>query len=143
MVNRSLGNLLRCLTKKYSQIWDTILPQAEFFFNDFINRSTCTTPFQVVYGLHPKGPLELRELPTDFKINPQGQELAELITKVQQQVKDTLQKFALKYKENADKKRKEVHFKIGDKVWAFLRKERLPKGRYSKLQMKKVGPCTY
>jgi hypothetical protein len=57
-------------------------------------------------------------------------------------VKDTLQKSALKYKENADKKRKEVHFKVGDKVWAFLRKERLPKGKYSKLQMKKVGPCS-
>ena len=26
VVNRSLGNLLRCLTKQYSQTWDTILP---------------------------------------------------------------------------------------------------------------------
>ena len=37
VVNRSLGNLLRCLTKQYSQSWDTIFPQEEFSFNDSIN----------------------------------------------------------------------------------------------------------
>ena len=99
MVNRSLGNLLRFLTKKYLQIGDTILPQEKFSFNDSINRSTSTTPFQAVYGLHLKGPLDLRELPIDFRIATQGQELVELIAKVQHQVKETLQKFSLKYKE--------------------------------------------
>ena len=57
-------------------------------------------------------------------------------------MKDTLKKYTLKNKENVDKKGKEVHFKIGDKFWAFLRKGRLTKGKYSKLQMKKVGPCS-
>ena len=56
-------------------------------------------------------------------------------------MKETLQKNIFKYEENAEKRRREVHFKVGDKVWAFLRKERLPKGSYPKLQMKKVFPC--
>ena len=59
--------------------------------------------------------------------------MAELISKVQNEVKEALQRSTLKYKEHADKKRRETHFKVGDKVWAFLRRERLPKGRYSKL----------
>ena len=96
VVNRFLGNLLRYLTKKYSQSWDTILPQEEFSFNESINRSTGKTLFQVVYGLQPKGPLDLTKLPSDFKISAHGQELVVLITKVHQQVKETLQKYSLK-----------------------------------------------
>ena len=42
----------------------------------------------------------------------------------------------------AEKRRREVHFKIGDKVWAYLRKERLLKDQHTKLQMNKIGPCT-
>ena len=42
----------------------------------------------------------------------------------------------------ADKKRREIHFKVGEKVWAYLRKERIPKDQHTKLQMKKIGPCT-
>ena len=75
------------------------------------------------------------------QISAQGEELGEFITKVQHEVKEALEISTLKYKEHANKKRREIHFKVGDKVWAYLRKERLPKGRYSKLQMKKVGPC--
>ena len=30
VVNRSLGNLLRCLTREHGGSWDAIIPQAEF-----------------------------------------------------------------------------------------------------------------
>ena len=55
VVNRSLGNLLRCLTKEYGVVWDTILPQVKFSYNDFVNRSTCLSIFQIIYGSHPRG----------------------------------------------------------------------------------------
>ena len=61
-VNRSLGNMLRYLSKQHGASWDCVLPQAEFSFNDSINRSTGLTPFQIVYGTHPRGTLELREV---------------------------------------------------------------------------------
>ena len=73
VVIRSLGNLLRYLTKKYAQNWDLILSQAEFSFNDSFNRSTRKTPFQIVYGYHPKGLVEIRELPNDIKVSVQGE----------------------------------------------------------------------
>lgn len=55
VVNRSLGNLLRCLTKEHNQSWDLILPHAEYACNDSINWSIGKSPFEVVYGVHPRG----------------------------------------------------------------------------------------
>ena len=59
---------------------------------------------------------------------------------IQDQVRDRLQHTIEKYKEHADKKRRDLKFKVGDMVMIHLKKERLPKGQYTKLMMKKVGP---
>lgn len=50
-VNCSLGNLLRCLVTDHTTSWDLILPQAEFAYNNSVNRSTGRSPFEVVIGL--------------------------------------------------------------------------------------------
>ena len=39
-----------------------ILPQAEFTYNNSINRSTSKSPFQIVYGNSPRTTFELRKL---------------------------------------------------------------------------------
>lgn len=62
VVNRSLGNLLRCLTKEHNKSKDLILPQEEYTYNDSINQSIGKSPFEVVYGVHPRGIYELRDL---------------------------------------------------------------------------------
>ena len=62
VVNRSLGNLLRCLVGDKSKGWDLILPQEEFSYNDFLNRSIGRSPFQIVYGSSPRTLLELRKM---------------------------------------------------------------------------------
>jgi hypothetical protein len=65
VVNQSLGNLLRSLVTEHHSQWDQILPQAEFSYNDSPNRSTGKSPFQIVYGMHPRGISELRNLGHD------------------------------------------------------------------------------
>jgi imidazoleglycerol phosphate dehydratase HisB len=40
VVNKSLGDLLRSLVTEHHSQWDHIFPQAEFSYNDSINRST-------------------------------------------------------------------------------------------------------
>jgi hypothetical protein len=61
VVNRSLGDLLRSLVTEHHSSWDNILPQAEFSYNDSVNRSTGKSPFQIVYGMQPRGVSELRD----------------------------------------------------------------------------------
>ena len=40
----------------------------------------------------------------------------------------------------ADKTKRELQFKVGDLVMAYLRKERLPKGHPTKFLLKKIWP---
>jgi hypothetical protein len=61
VVNRSLGDLLRSLVTEHHSSWDQILPQAEFEYNDSVNRSTGKSPFQILYGTQPRGVSKLRE----------------------------------------------------------------------------------
>jgi IS30 family transposase len=60
VVNRSLGNLLRSLVTEHHNQWDQILPQVEIAYNDSPKRSTGNSPFQIVYGMQPRGVSELR-----------------------------------------------------------------------------------
>jgi hypothetical protein len=55
VVNRSLGNLLRSLVTKHHNQWDQILPQVEFAYNDLLKRRTGRSPFQILYGMQPRG----------------------------------------------------------------------------------------
>jgi hypothetical protein len=45
VVNGSLGDFLRSLVVEHHSSWDKILPQAEFAYNDSVNRSTRKSPF--------------------------------------------------------------------------------------------------
>ena len=61
----SLGNLLRSLVIEQGRRWDRIMAQAEFAFNNSVNRSTRKIPFEIFYGIHPRGITELRDLNQD------------------------------------------------------------------------------
>ena len=99
VTNRSLGNLLRCLAQQYGGSWDSILPQAEYAYNDSINRSTGLTPFQIVYGEHPRGVLELRDISQMERKSAQAQDFAQVMKEIQETVKDRLSKSAEKYRD--------------------------------------------
>lgn len=62
VVNRSLGNILRCLTKEHGSSWDVVIPQEEYAYNDSIKTSTGLSPFEIVYGSHRRGVFELRDV---------------------------------------------------------------------------------
>jgi hypothetical protein len=62
VVNKNLGRLLRSLVTKHHNQWDQILPQAKFSYNDSPNRSTRKIPFQILYGMQPRGVSELKDL---------------------------------------------------------------------------------
>jgi hypothetical protein len=141
VVNKSLGNLLRSLVTEHHSQWDQILPQAEFAYNDSPNRSTGKSPFQILYGMQPRGVAELRDL-EQSEIRSVGAEyFAAEMQKLHSQIREQLQNSSQEYKHRVDQHRRELQFEVGDQVLAHLKKERFPRGTYNKLKMKKIGPC--
>lgn len=60
---------LRSLVGDNLKSWDTKLCVAEFAHNHAINRSSGFCPFNVVYGLVPRCPLDLAPLPDRSRIH--------------------------------------------------------------------------
>ena len=67
VVIRSLGNLLRCLVGDKPIGWNFILAQAKFAYNNYVNRSTRKTPFEIVTGMKPRGISDLRDVTCEEK----------------------------------------------------------------------------
>jgi hypothetical protein len=93
VVNRSLGDLLRSLVTEHHSQWDNILPQAEFAYNDSVNRSTGQSPFQVVYGMQPRGISELRDSEQTTTRSASAEEFAEAMKELHSQVKERIAEF--------------------------------------------------
>lgn len=110
VVNRSLGNLLRCLVGDHVKAWDQKLSQAEFAHNHVVNRSTGFSPFQVVYSAQPRGPLDLMSLPISGSVPKKVQDFVEGLHEVHKAVHDNLVRANSKYKQDADQKRRHVDF---------------------------------
>nr|GEZ83312.1 RNA-directed DNA polymerase [Tanacetum cinerariifolium] len=102
--------------------------------------STGRSPFLVVYGRNPFTPLDLAPLPAVYSYSVDGEAQATQIKALHEQVRDQITKHNLQYQARANKHRKHVVFNEGDLVWIYLRKDRLPPGRYGKLQDRADGP---
>ena len=140
VVNRSLGNLLRCLVQDNLKSWDIKLCQAEFAHNHAVNRSTGFSPFQIVYSSLPKGPLDLTVIPQSMKTVKKAADFVGGLAECHKIVQERLEKANEKYKQSADLKRRNVEFNEGDMVYAVLTKDRFPIGAYNKLKARKIGP---
>jgi hypothetical protein len=141
VVNRSLGDILRSLVTEHHSSWDQIFPQAEFAYNDSVNRSTGKSPFQILYGTQPRGVSELKELEQAETSSASAKQFAEAMQELQTEVKQRLQKSNQEYKCRADQRKRQLQFEVGDMVLAHLRKEMFLRGTYNKLKMKTIGPC--
>ena len=98
VVNRSLGNLLRCLVKDNLKSWDMKLCQAEFAHNHAVNRSTGFSPFQIVYSNLPKGPLDLTVVPQPKGTVKRAVDFVDELTECHKIVQERLVKANEKYK---------------------------------------------
>jgi hypothetical protein len=132
---------LRSLVTEHHSQWDQILSQAEFAYNDSPNRSTGKSPFQIVYGMNPRGVSELRDLEQNEFRSAGAEDFAAEMQKLHNQIKEQLQNNSREYKHRVDQHRRKLQFEVGDQVLAHLRKERFPRGTYNKLKLKKIGPC--
>ena len=90
VVNRTICNLLRCLTKEYGQTWDVVISQAEYAYNDSKNRTIGKSPFEVVYGMHPRGVCELRNISEMDQRSGQAEDFVQTMKEIQEQVRHTI-----------------------------------------------------
>ncbi|GJS05495.1 RNA-directed DNA polymerase [Tanacetum coccineum] len=134
VVNRSLGNLLRSLIGDNAKQWDLILPQAEFAYNRLVNRTTCKSPFEVLYGRNLITPLDLVPVPELGQFSEEGADQSEQIKELHRSVQEQIIRHNKHYKEHADKRCKQVLYRESDLVWIHLRKEHFPAGRFGKLK---------
>lgn len=139
VVNRTLGNLIGFLWCRPKQ-WDFALAQAEFAYNNMVNRSTGKTPFEVVYGRTPHHTLDLVPLPKLPGMSIAANHMAEKMADIHAETRKAIEDSNAQYKSQADMHRRLKTFKEGDEVFVHLRKERFPVGTYNKLKKKKIGP---
>lgn len=140
VVNRSLHNILRFLVGDAINSWDSKLLQAEFAHNQATNRSTGFCPFQVIYGTIPHGPISLSALPDITQSHGHAATFVESLAKIHTIPLVNLKAATTKYKDAADKHRRHVVFDIGNLVWVYFMRDRLPAHAYNKLKSKRVGP---
>jgi hypothetical protein len=140
VVNRSLGNLLRSLVTEHHNQWDQILPKVEFAYNDSPNKSTAWSPFQILYGIQPRGVSELRDLEQGEIRSAGAEDFVVEMQRLHGRIKEQLQSSNQKYKHRVDQHLREIQLEVGDHFLSHLKKERFHRGTYNKLKMKKIGP---
>jgi hypothetical protein len=121
-------------------MWEDCLPHIEFAYNRSLHSTTKMCPFEIVYGLLPRAPIDLMPLPSSEKLNFDAKQRAELMLKLHETTKENIERMNAKYKFAVDKGRRELILEPGDWVWLHLRKDRFPELRKSKLMPRADGP---
>ncbi|PKU85737.1 hypothetical protein MA16_Dca018592 [Dendrobium catenatum] len=130
--------MLRCLVQENPKQWEEVLSKAEFAYNAMPNRSTGKAPFTIVYTKAPNTTVDLTILPKckSTEAAAYSKDYSQILNEVRQQLTSANQR----YKEAADKHRRQQLFNVGDLVMVRLRRERFAPGEYSKLARRKIGP---
>ena len=86
-----------------------------------------------VYGFNPLTPLDLMPLLLSARVNLDGKSKAELVKQIHEKARLNIERRTKQYAKQANKGRHKLIFEPGDWVWLYLRKERFPEQRKSKL----------
>ena len=116
VINRCLETYLRCFVTDQPKEWCHWLPWVEYWYNTTFHESTQTTPFEVVYGRKP--PSLIRGSQEEIRVEVVQREILDR-DEALKQLKHHLQRAQERMKNQADLKRKERNFDIGD--WVFLK----------------------
>jgi len=140
VVNRSLGNLLRCLVGDHQGNWDLVLLHAQLAYNNSKNRSTGLSPNEVVHGHTARVSLDLAPLPPTFRTSQFAHDYALHLHDLHKEIERKLHSTYDLYAANANRHKRAISFKVDDLVMVRLNPERLPSGTVKKLADRRTGP---
>lgn len=121
VVNRCLETYLRCFIADQPRTWIQWVHWAEYWYNTTFHESIGVTPFEIVYGRKP--PTLLRFAVGETKVEAVQQELLDR-DEALRQLKGHLLRAQVRMKAQADKKRHDQKFEVGDWVFVKLRPHR-------------------
>ena len=135
-VNQVLEQYLCCSINYQQDNWTSLLPLAEFAYNNSRHASTQETPFYINYGHHPK----IDMLLVWRGESPAAEDFAKQMEELHTTMKMHLEQAQLCYKEIANVKRKKhPSFQVGDKVWLLHRNIKTNRP-CDKLDYWRIGP---
>ena len=134
--NQTLQQYLRCYCSHHQDDWVSLLPLAEFSFNNTCNTSTKLTPFYVNHGYHPR----FEYLAPSAEMVPKVEDRLTQLLVVREQLRETLSKALEDQAQYANEHRQDVpKLDIDDLV--YLDARNITSLRPSKkLDYKKLGP---
>ena len=118
---------------------------AEFSYNNTKHLGTGFRPFMVVFGMEPLSPIDLALQGTSVKDGDEGEVVEnKLFLEERRQIfelaKKTLRRAQKRYEKQVNKNRRQVSFKVGQKVWLNVKNFTLPQGLMPKFMAKFAGP---
>jgi hypothetical protein len=140
VVNRILSTMLQAILKTNLKLWEECLQHIKFAYNRSIHSTIKVSPFQVVYGLNLRAPIDLLPLPPSEMACFDASQQSEFILKMHEITKLSIEKMNEKYRIAASKCCMEVKLEPGDLVCLHLRKERFLELRKSKFISRAAGP---
>jgi hypothetical protein len=142
VLNRCLETYLRCFCGEQPKQWGTWLHWAEYNYNTSFHSAVKMTPFEAVYGRPPPAlvPYQLHKATNDGVDN-----YLRSRDTIIRDLRLHLARAQNRMKVQADKKRREKEYTIGDRVYLKLqpyRQSSLAERRFHKLRHKYYGPYT-
>ncbi|GKA99168.1 putative reverse transcriptase domain-containing protein [Tanacetum coccineum] len=136
---QTLDDMLRACVMDFGGSWDTHLPLIEFSYNNSYHTSIKCAPFEALYGRKCRSPVIWTEVGESQLIGPEI--VQETIEKIVQS-KERLKTARSSQKSYADKRRKPLEFKVGDRVLLKVSpwKGVVRFGKKGKLASQYVGP---
>ncbi|GJT27697.1 putative reverse transcriptase domain-containing protein [Tanacetum coccineum] len=110
---QTLEDMLRACVMDFGGSWDTHLPLIEFSYNNSYHTSIKCAPFEALYGRKCRSPVIWTEVGESQLIGP---EIVQETTEKIFQIKERLKTARSRQKSYADKRRKPLEFKVGDRV---------------------------